>query len=380
MTAGDDTGDPQAYDADAAHTVTDHDRSVARGASVANRGSKMAKTTVAATLAIDMLQYLERHGHQPSEVCFAAGLDPAIFERPDDRIAGSRMAALWEVAVARTGDPLVAVHMAEAFHPAALDILGYVVSTCRTVGDVLACLMRFARLLNDGMRVTVVDNGTRATIRLDMVESHCRNARHDDSRYVADSMWIGLACQLRRLTTEPIIPIEVSFRHRVPDDREYRRLLGSPVHFGAEDNQFVLRSADLAHTLPSANPALFALFEQHATTLLESLAWRDTMVARVSRVITTRLKGRVPPIGDVASELAMSARSVQRALQEEGATYQRVLDDVRSELARRYLSNAANSVSQVAFLLGFSEAAAFHRAFKKWTGTTPALARDRSVR
>lgn len=335
----------------------------------------MGETTVAASLAIDMLQYLDRQGHPSRDVCHAAGLDPAILHRPDDRIPGSRMAALWDVAVARTGDPLVAVHMAEEFHPAALDILGYVVLTCRTVGDVLTCLTRFAGLLNDGLRVTVVHDGPRVIVQLEIVDSHRTNQLQVDSRYVVDSMWIGLACQLRRLTTEPIIPLEVAFRHRVRDEREYRRLLGPSVQFGAKEDRFVLQHADLARTLPSANPALFTVFEQHAISVLDSLGSRDTIVGRVSEVIATRLKGRVPPIGEVASALAMSARHLQRALQAEGVTYQRVLDDIRAELARRYLANEANSVSQVAFLLGFSEPAAFHRAFKKWTGTTPALAR-----
>lgn len=129
----------------------------------------------------------------------------------------------------------------------------------------------------------------------------------------------------------------------------------------------------------SANQALFTVFEQHAEQLLASLGDRDTMVGRVSRVIAEKLRGRVPPIGEIASELAMSARHLQRALQAESRTYQEVLDDVRCAAAKRYLADSTNSVSQVAFLLGFFEAAAFHRAFKRWTGMTPtAVRRDAS--
>jgi AraC-like DNA-binding protein len=151
----------------------------------------------------------------------------------------------------------------------------------------------------------------------------------------------------------------------------YRAALQSPVRFGAGQDQFILAATDLARPLPSANPALFAVFEQHAEGVLGGLSARDTAAARVAAVVASRLRGRVPPIGEVASELAMSARNLQRALQAEQRTYQDVLDEVRAGLARRYLADAQNTVSQVAFLLGFSEAAAFHRAFKRWTGQTP---------
>lgn len=340
----------------------------------------MSETTVAATLAIDMLQYLERRGHDVASVCRDARLDPAIMARPDDRITGTQMATLWDVAITRTGDSLVALHMAEAFHPAALDILGYVVLTCRTIGDVITSLARYASLLNDGLRIDVVHDGARSIVRCEVIESHRVNALLTESRHSVDALWVGLACQLRALSGGAVQPLEVHFRHDAAGEAEYRRLLGARVSFGAEWDRFVLARADLARALPTANPALFAVFEQHADSLLAGLEQRDSVVARAATVIASRLKGRVPPVGEVASALAMSARNLQRALQAEGRSYQDVLDEVRSGLARRYLADASNSVSQVAFLLGFSEAAAFHRAFKKWTGETPASARVMSRR
>jgi AraC-like DNA-binding protein len=336
------------------------------------RERRVGETTVAASLAIDMVRFLERRGHAPVAICTAAGLDPAVLSRPDDRIPASRMSALWRVAVERTGDEAIAVQMASEFHPAALDILGYVVLTCRHVGDVLACLVRYAGLLNGAMTVSLTHEGPRTIVALDFDTAHGARDAGVPARYVADSMWIGLAQQLRKLAAEPVLPLEVRFRHRVRDETPYRAVLTCPITFGALQDQFILASTDLARALPSANPALFGVFEQHAEAVLASLGSRGSMVSRVAAVLTAQLKGRIPAIGEVASELAMSARNLQRALQAEQRTYQEVLDDVRAGLARRYLADEQNTVSQVAFLLGFSEAAAFHRAFKRWTGQTPA--------
>ena len=335
----------------------------------------MRETTLAATIVLDTLRFLESRGHDPAEICREAGIDTAVLTRPDDRVPGSQMAQLWRVAIARTGDPLFALHSTEEFNPAALDILGYVVLTCRTLDGAIDCLVRYAGLLNDGLRFTIAREGPRAIVQLDVESSHLHNELEIESRHVVDSMWVGLAKQLRHMTAEPVVPLEVWFRHDAPDDSEYRRSLRAPLRFGATHNRFVIASSDLARPIPSANPALFAVFEQHAETLLAELGDRKTIVGRVARVITDKLRGRVPPVGEIASELAMSARHLQRTLQAEHRTYQEVLDEVRCALAKRYLADATNSVSQVAFLLGFSEAAAFHRAFKRWTGTTPAAAR-----
>ncbi len=340
----------------------------------------MAETTVAATIAIDMLRYLERRGHAASDVCREAGIDPAVMTRPHDRVPDSRMAALWDVAVTRTRDPQVAVHMTEEYHPAALDIFGYIVLTCRTVGDTLSCLVRYAGVMNDSLQVALVHDGPNAIVSLEFVDAHRRPVQQAHHRHIVDSMWVGIARQLRSMSIEPIVPLEVRFRHDTTHEAEYRRALGAPAVFGARENLFILASSDLAKTLPSSNPALFTVFERHADAVLAGLASQGSITRRVSQVVAQRLKGRVPPIGEVASELAMSARNLQRALQAEDRTYRQVLDEVRCALAREYLADEANSVGQVAFLLGFSEAAAFHRAFRKWTGTTPAATRTSSRR
>lgn len=334
----------------------------------------MSETTVAASVVIDMLQYLEHAGHAPAEVCRAAGIDDAILARPDARVPGSRVERLWTEAERRTGDPLVGLHMAEVFHPAALDIVGYVLLTCRTVGEMLERAVRYAGLLNDGMRVELVHEPTRSYARI-VIIPHVDNHLERDARQMVDSWWVGLARQLRLVPATPVMPVEVWFTHRVADPAEHRRILGAPLRFGAAENRFYLARADLARPIPSANPALFAVFDQHAEQVLRTLGAGSTAAGRVARLVAERLRGRVPPIGEIAAAAAMSARQLQRALQAEGRTYQQVLDDVRCALARRLLAEERHSVSQIAFLVGFSEPAAFHRAFKRWTGITPAMVR-----
>src|SRR5262249_23623687 len=96
---------------------------------------------------------------------------------------------------------------------------------------------------------------------------------------------------------------------------------------------------------------------------------------RVAQVLADRIKGTVPPLSEVARELAMSDRNLQRALRDDGTSFQKLLDQVRRDLAVRHLSTPGTSATQVGFLLGFSEPSAFHRAFRRWTGKAPSAFR-----
>jgi AraC-like DNA-binding protein len=352
--------------------------------------------TVAAALVVDMLGYLERHGTPREEACRMAGIDAATLAGgggPDVRIPGHQAQRLWPLAVARTGDPLVGLHMAEAFNPGALDIVGYVLLSCRTVHEALDRLARYSGLLNDGLRVDVVHGGREAWCRCTFVTGRDNYLLRDatSAAQVVDAMWGGLARELPALTGTPLVARAVWFRHAPPPTpalrAEYARLLGDPpqLRFDAPEDRFVLAAADLARPIRSANAGLLAAFETHADRALEALSpllaagaspgGVGPLGARVSQAIAERLKGAVPPLGEVAGALAMSGRNLQRGLQQEGTSYQQLLDAVRHALAREHLADPAASVGQVGFLLGFSETSAFHRAFRRWTGQAPSAFR-----
>src|SRR5688572_16671093 len=129
------------------------------------------ETTVAASVVDDMLQYLARRGVSADVARSAAGIDQTSSPvSSDERVPGSRVERLWSLGVAQTGDPLLGLHMAESYNPGALDILGYVTLSCRNVGEALEKFARYARLLNDGMRMELVREGKTAFCRCTYVE------------------------------------------------------------------------------------------------------------------------------------------------------------------------------------------------------------------
>ena len=335
------------------------------------------ETTVAATVVDDMLQYLAQRGVSTDAALSAAGIDPAFRVSPGERVPGSRVERLWSFAVDQTGDSLVGLHMAETYNPGALDILGYVILSCRNVGDALERFARYARLLNDGMRLELVREGKTAYCRCTYVEG-IDNYLLRAPEHAIDATWGGLAREMRRLARTPLGAKAVWFRHAAPGRAhlaEYTRVMGAPVRFGALEDRFIFPSEHLDQPLPSANPVLLEVFDQHARAALPVNGAEDSRAEQVARVVSQKLKGSVPALHEVARELSMSSRNLQRALHDAGTSYQSLLDDVRRDLAIHHLANPATSAGQVGFLLGFSEPSAFHRAFRRWTGKTPSAFR-----
>ena len=335
------------------------------------------ETTVAASVVADMLQYLERRGVRTDAALGAMGIEPPFPASPDERVPGSRVERLWSFGVDQTGDPLLGLHMAETYNAGALDILGYVILSCRTVGEALEKFTRYARLLNDGMRVELVREGKTAFCRCTYVEG-VDNYLLRTPQHAIDATWGGLAREMRRLARTPLGAKAVWFRHAAPDRThlaDYSRVLGAPVRFGALDDRFIFPSEHLDEPLPSANPLLLEVFEQHARAALPSTDIEQSRADDVSRVLSQKLKGAAPALDEVARELSMSSRNLQRALRDAGTSYQSLLDAARRDLAIRHLANPATSAGQVGFLLGFSEPSAFHRAFRRWTGKPPSAYR-----
>jgi AraC-like DNA-binding protein len=188
----------------------------------------------------------------------------------------------------------------------------------------------------------------------------------------------GLALTAKQLRNRfDRTPREVWFTHPSQGPREdYQQVFGGcPVYF--ERDRMALRFDDEALATPakSHDPQLFRLLESHAERVLAETPATSTFRDRVGREVVRRLRAGEPGMGAVASALATSERSLQRKLQAEGASFRDVVDEARHKLAMVYLGDHSLSMTDVACLLGYSEAAAFTRAFKRWTGNAPSHAR-----
>ena len=331
----------------------------------------MREATIATSLLIDFIGFLGRRGLATDTVCQAAQIDPAWVDDPNSRVPARAMERLWATAERLTGDADLGLHSAETYNPGALSIVGYVILSCRTAEDALERLARYAPLLNDGLHVRVEHEPGTTTCRFGAaagVDSFLRRA----PRQAVETLAAGIVLTLGRLATRPPAPVAVTFQHSAPASvAEHLRLLGPGVRFDQPENTVVYPTSALMAGMLSADPALLEVFEADARRRLDQLKSHGAVSVRVQLIVGARLKGEVPSLAAIASELAMSERSIQRSLSEESTSYREIVDEVRKGLALSHLSRPGATAADVAFLLGFSEPSAFTRAFRRWTGGPP---------
>jgi AraC-like DNA-binding protein len=168
----------------------------------------------------------------------------------------------------------------------------------------------------------------------------------------------------------------IHFTHEEPSYRaEYDRIFDVPLFFGSHMNAFLIEEALININLPRPNPYLSHVLTAHAEALLKNLKSSKSTSGRVEGLLIPILHTGEASMNLTARKLGLSRQTLFRRLKAEGVTFEKVLDELRHKLALQYLNAKNASVSETAYLVGFSEPAAFSRAFKRWTGASPSLMR-----
>jgi AraC-like DNA-binding protein len=249
--------------------------------------------------------------------------------------------------------------------------LGYALRTSETLGISVQRLCRYHRLLHDVAEVKLTIDGDRATL------SHRLPVPGGPPRAVSEYIVAAWLITSRQAAGVNWIPIEVRFPHPAPDNTsEHRRLFGCTVKFGHGCSELLFSRDLLDMPFLSADPNLQAILEAQVVAMLQKLPKGEAVTDVVRRYLAGELCNGEPGLEQIAPRLHMSVRTLHRRLEDEGTSFRQVLAEVRRELAARHLSERRLAIGEIAFLLGFSEPSAFHRAFKRWTGYAPLTYRE----
>ncbi len=310
-------------------------------------------------------------GVQPDALLAAARLDAGLFAGPDIDIDHAQELRLWAEAARLTGDQELGLHLAEWIVPRTdelFDVLSFALRSCATLGDHYRRAARYMCLVHPAVCVSLEEEAKVARL----VHAHHYeppgSPRHPVEGFLALALLLGRKCVGAELA-----PREVRFRHARPARvSEHERVFGAPVRFGCARDELVLDLALLGRKQRHAEPRLLAVLDRQLDGLLAEQPEGDGLLDLVKRCMLDELPDREPSISAVAAKRHMSPRSLQRRLHAEGTTFAKLLSDVRRELGFRYLRDPRIAIAEVGFLLGFGDVTAFHRAFRRWTGTTPA--------
>lgn len=176
----------------------------------------------------------------------------------------------------------------------------------------------------------------------------------------------------QQVSTLEFRPLEIHFRHAAPKiTRDHETHFGCPVRFASDRDALLVSTASLQAPNKLGDASISRFFETHLETIVSGFEEDQSLDQRVLPLISRSLSEGVPRISDVASQLAMSARTLQRRLADGGHSYQSLVDEARRRLSARLLAETDYSLNEVAFMAGFADQSAFTRAFKRWEGQTP---------
>lgn len=314
-----------------------------------------------------IVAFAAKYGVSAQSLYQAVALDPSVLDDPDNRIPFAQLVSLYEAAASLTGDDEFGLHLGENIDLRVFDVLGYVALNSPTIGEALERVARYHSIWQDGALLLFDVAGAEARITYTYLDPSISEFRQDSEMTLAAVAGLG-----RLVTGSDWSPLSVDFAHAPPADAsEHARIFRAPVRFNADSCQLILDAATLALPIVKADPGLAAVLDRHAEELLAKHPRPDSVIDRARILIGAELRGGDPSLERIAQRLGLSPRTLQRRLREQGSSHNELLDQMRKDLALKYLREPQMALCEVAYLLGFSESSALHRAFKRWTGMTP---------
>jgi AraC-like DNA-binding protein len=316
---------------------------------------------------LPLLEYLESEGFDLKTILDRAGIAQSALEGTKTRIPKRKFQALWQAASEATGDPAIALRVSTMVKTDTLGIIGYLALASESRRKAFELVKGLTPLLWEDTECELVSDGEVAFIR-------CTTDRDPQASRFTMEYAIGLTVTMSRvLGAGRSDPLEARFSYPAPAYAdEYERILRLPVRFDAGENG-VLFPLSMMDTLnPAADAVLRQMLERYAADQLAKIPTSARFSQRARACIRSMLPLGSLTADTVAAQFRMSERTLRRRLQDEGTSYQEILNDVRVELARHYLTKEKREIAEVALILGFSDQSAFTKAFRRWIGQTPA--------
>lgn len=319
----------------------------------------------------------ESAGVDTRQIFEAVGLNPTILDTDDGRINGDQFQWFIRCLSEQSGNPILGLETGDFVQPGSYSVLGYITMSCATLGEAVARIAPFEKLVGDmgttslamkgeDIRLTWTCNYTDALVRPHLVDNVFASWVNY-ARWLADNDEASPSC-VRLQRPSPGAELEQAYHDR------WR----CPVIFSAGEDSITLKKSLLDTRLRQPDPMLRKTLEAHALSQLAALDTDSDLSSRVRHSIQQQLMHGITRQDMVADDLGMTSRTLQRKLSQEGVSYQKLLDEVRQTMAEDYLRNSELAIPDIALRLGYSETTSFHRKFKAVTGQTPGEFRQKA--
>ena len=328
--------------------------------------------TIAATSTLAMIRTAQARAVDTTDLLARAGLSLQDLEDPDARIPASTVLALWNVLRERANDSALQLVAPRSLPFGTYRVIDYLVAASTTVGEGVGRFARFFGIIAEAVTVAIDHDDETHFLTLSMADG-----RPVPAVYV-DYVFAALVGRIRMRIKPDLHVHRVELRQNEPAGSDvYARVFEAPVYFGATADRLCFTNEEWNAPIESADAALAQLMEDHARIIAQRIPQSFPGFADdVQKQIVSAL-AEGGSAEHVARSMCLSVRTLQRKLESSGTTFREVSESVRGKMAEAYLSDRRVSIAEVAFLLGFSDQSSFNRAFRRWTGETPARWRRR---
>jgi AraC-like DNA-binding protein len=314
-----------------------------------------------------VVEAAERAGATRADLRARIPFDWQRLEQPDTRVEFEEFAQVLSIAVAATGDAALGLHIAEHVPEGAIDLLAHLAAHAPTLREAVKMASRFVGLGMDGVLLVVREEDDAFVVRYAIPRSTPLV-----DRVLAEFMTAGLVRLARSFTGPTAVPRLASFEHERPSyHHEYTRIFGDHLRFGQGVTSLTFDRETADKPQMHQHPELYDFLQAEAERRLDRMSTAAPPDTRLRQYLLATPPSRIPEISTAARDLGLSERSLRRRLAAAGTSYRDVVRSALEAAAGRMLQDPTRTIKDTAEDLGFSDAAAFHRAFKRWTGMTP---------
>ena len=328
-------------------------------------------STTLTSWALLIWKALQSRGLDSHTIFKQAGLDPASLGDGNARYRLADMTRLWEISIQETEDPCFGIEVGKSWSPTTFHALGFAWLASHTLKDALLRLTRYTRVVNNSLSASLKEQGT--YLELNFCTSEDEKHIHYAGR---DAGMVAIITMCRIICGENFSPVELNVtRKRSACADKLEAFTGIAVNYEQENNLTLFDRMHAEQRLASGNSELARVNEDVALKYLNTLDRESTVLQVKAALIELMPSGQVSE-EVVASNLNMSMRTLQRKLSDEQTSFSTLYKSIRQEMANAYIQDSQMSMTEISYLLGFSEQANFTRAYKRWYGTSPSAARQ----
>ena len=315
-------------------------------------------------------RHLEGYGIDPEPIFREEDIDPEVMFDQGARVSIERFQRIDLKGYELSGDPFYGLKGSEYFRPAHLGALGFSWLASSTLRTAFERLSRYARVIQERLSVELEENDDEFTVTIDPHTPILRERIREDGQ-------LSVLIRMSRIIAGPDLNQKsVTFKQKEPADTGYHyQLFRCPLEFGSQTTSMTFHRNDVDRKLTGSNDEL-ARLNEHIVVRYLAHSEKEDIVNRVKAAIIDNLANGNVNETSTSEQLHMTPRNMHRRLQEEQTSFKTLLTEVRKDLAKQYIQDRSKTLTEISFLLGFSEVSSFSRAYKGWTGKPPSEARS----